>query len=370
MDCEADDIQVTVTSGPSLRGLPDFVGGSNVHVDDRGLSVGGQLKFARSHLRSTHLQKLPDGRVAVCFSTSTLSLRATIPDEATARALCEALGTKVSAILPEGATVARHFGFAGTTRHVLAALVAGMLVMAGTELARDVRFTFAVACALMVAAVALAWSALFELTIGVDGVAIRRRGRSRFVSFEDIVSIDSRPEGVAIVLRSTEEILIHVPFAGADAALLRQRDKIAESLTESLRAYGETLLEPDHARVSALAVLARGERPLAEWLVALKDLAAPTGSAYRSAEVPIEELWRVVEDATAEPTARAGAAVALRPTLDDDGRVRLRVASEGTASPKIRVVLEAASGENDAALQTALAEVVEVGDVAKVTEVT
>jgi hypothetical protein len=357
MDCEADDIQVTVLNAPSLRGLPDFVGGSNVHVDDHGLSVGGQLKFVRSHLRSTHLQKLPDGRVAVCFSTSTLSVRATIPNEATARALCAALGAKVSAVLPEGATVARHFAFAGTTREVLAALVVGMVIMAATEVARDVRFTFGVACALMLAAVVVAWSALFELTVGVDGVALRRRGRSRFVPFEDIASIDPRPEGVGIVLRSSEEILVHVPFAEADGALLRQRDKIAESLAESLRAYGETRIKPDHARVGALAVLARGKRPVAEWLVALKDLAAPTGAAYRSAEVPIEELWRVVEDATAEPTARAGAAVALRATLDDDGRVRLRVASEGTASPKVRVVLEAASGEDDAVLESALSDV-------------
>ena len=357
MECEPDDVQAV--SSDELPRLNARFRTSNLHVDDRGLSVGGQLKLARAQLRSTYLQKLPDGRVAACFSTSLSSLRVTLHNEATARALCAALGVKVSVILPEDATVARHFGFARTTREVLVAIVAGLGLTLATGLMLRGHFTFLLACALMVAALGLAWSALFELTIGVDGVDLRRRGRSRFVPFEDIASIDPRPEAVAIVLRSSEEILVHVPFADTDAGMLAQRDKIAETLTVSLRAYGETLLEPDHARVGALAVLARGERPLAEWLVALKDLAAPTGTAYRSGEVPIEELWRVVEDPTAEPTARAGAAVALRPTLDDDGRMRLRVASEGTASPKVRVVLEAASVENDAALESALAEVAE-----------
>ena len=66
--------------------------------------------------------------------------------------------------------------------------------------------------------------------------------------------------------------------------------------------------------------------------------------------VPVEVLWRVVEDPTAATTARAGAAFALRSTLDDDGKARLRIVADACAAPKLRVALdELATGEDDVA---------------------
>jgi hypothetical protein len=66
---------------------------------------------------------------------------------------------------------------------------------------------------------------------------------------------------------------------------------------------------------------------------------------YRRAAVPSASLWQIVEDPTAEPPIRAGAAVALVQALDEPGRQRLRVAAQACAAPKLRVALELVAEE-------------------------
>jgi hypothetical protein len=69
-------------------------------------------------------------------------------------------------------------------------------------------------------------------------------------------------------------------------------------------------------------------------------------------------LWRIVRSPAAEPSARAGAAIALRPALDEAGRQRLRRLAETTIAPRVRVVLEAAAaGAGDEVLVKELAAV-------------
>jgi hypothetical protein len=46
----------------------------------------------------------------------------------------------------------------------------------------------------------------------------------------------------------------------------------------------------------------------------------------------------------------------LHGSLDDDGKARVRVAAEATASPRLRVVLDAATTEQGAKVEEALAE--------------
>jgi len=80
---------------------------------------------------------------------------------------------------------------------------------------------------------------------------------------------------------------------------------------------------------------------------------------YRPAQPPMrpdeEKLWAVVEDASAKPEARASAAAALR-VKGEAPVARLRATAEATASPKLRVALEAAASDDDAVLEQALAE--------------
>jgi hypothetical protein len=53
-----------------------------------------------------------------------------------------------------------------------------------------------------------------------------------------------------------------------------------------------------------------------------------------------DRLWRVAQDPAQAPAARAAAAVALSPTLDESGRARLVQIAKATAAPKLRVALE------------------------------
>jgi hypothetical protein len=55
---------------------------------------------------------------------------------------------------------------------------------------------------------------------------------------------------------------------------------------------------------------------------------------------PRDELWRAVEDPTADPSTRAGAAIALRGALSEGESTRLRAAAEACAAPKLRVALD------------------------------
>ena len=70
-------------------------------------------------------------------------------------------------------------------------------------------------------------------------------------------------------------------------------------------------------------------------------------TAYRQPAMPPELMWRVLEDPGAPPTARAGAAFALRSLLDEEGRVRMVRIAESCAAPPLRVALDRIASEGD-----------------------
>jgi hypothetical protein len=108
---------------------------------------------------------------------------------------------------------------------------------------------------------------------------------------------------------------------------------------------------------TATAVLARGGDDVEAWVRRLR-VATEERADYRSAALPADEVWRVVCDPTAEPTARGGAAAVLRRSLDEAGRERLRIAADSCAEPNLRAALEAAAEDrDDAAFEEALGEI-------------
>jgi hypothetical protein len=105
---------------------------------------------------------------------------------------------------------------------------------------------------------------------------------------------------------------------------------------------------------SALLVPERGPRTAVAWLAELRQLVGH--DSYRRRASPIvTELWQAVEDANQDGVTRAGAAAALSPLLDDDGRNRLRIAAEATAAPRLRAAFEAAAAADEKQLASALA---------------
>src|SRR5262249_28135690 len=90
----------------------------------------------------------------------------------------------------------------------------------------------------------------------------------------------------------------------------------------------------------AEARLRRGARTTHEWL---RDLVAAReeGAGYRRPALPQTALWAIVEDAVANPGARAGATAALHASLDDEGRARILAAADACASTELRDTLSA-----------------------------
>jgi hypothetical protein len=91
----------------------------------------------------------------------------------------------------------------------------------------------------------------------------------------------------------------------------------------------------------------RGERPVAEWIRALRSAVSEGAVDHRTAPISVEALWHIAEDHGAQKVARASAAVALGERLDAAGRARLRIAAVATAAPDLRAVLEVSAEEAD-----------------------
>lgn len=213
------------------------------------------------------------------------------------------------------------------------------------------------------------------VTLDEDGLAYRRCGLSRFVPYGQIESVESiqrlgdathEPKsehrkvwtiycglrlhleggGTLEVGTSIQEVKDVGPIEGSHGtyghfgAFDRDGWKLRRALEERVR----ELRKQNEPATPALLALMRGEKSTAEWLTAIQATAPAPGAAYRSAEGP-EVLWRVLEDEDAPREARAGAALALRAGLDEDGRHRMRVVVESCESPKLRVAIETALDE-------------------------
>jgi len=141
---------------------------------------------------------------------------------------------------------------------------------------------------------------------------------------------------------------VKLAMADDTAAMLRQRINDVVALAQSNKEVAQEAL-----------LLNRGELGLRDWIARLKAVGVGATATLRTAAVMPEHLWRIASDPGQPATARAAAAVALSPTLDDDGRVRLADIAKTTAEPRLRVALErAANDAPDEDIEQALGELV------------
>ncbi len=195
-----------------------------------------------------------------------------------------------------------------------------------------------------------------KVEVGADGILQRWLWTRKFLPISQIASVyagDDRT--ICVRLRDGSEELIYTSarrrgsFGSSWAA--RHRDAILARINETLVGYAGRGPAADIA-----AMVAKGTRSRGDWLASLDKLRDRAGG-YRDAVVRDEDLWRVIEDPSAPEDARGAAALLLRGSLDDAGRARVRVAAEATASPKLRVALDAAGGAaTEEALRSALEE--------------
>ena len=203
-----------------------------------------------------------------------------------------------------------------------------------------------------------------RVVVGGDGVLLRWLGTVRFVPWSRVADVQPFDGGVTLLLSTPEGP--QVP--GGDRVTLRmpeeheryhpERDAMVERMLAAYRAHGPAREEP------LTRVLGRAGAHTREWVHTMRGLLkqAPT---FRTAVIPPERLWRVVEDARADRVVRTGAAIALAPGLGEVERARLRAVAAGCAEPRLRMALRTAATEatsRDEALAEALDALESEGD--------
>ncbi len=216
-----------------------------------------------------------------------------------------------------------------------------------------------VGIAIGLAAVALlvASSARTKIIVGAEGLWWSWMGVRRFIGYGDVESIERDQFGgtagrLLVQLHSGQTLF----FRPSDTKDRREGqtllDQLEGRLTEAMASYRAGGTAGDAAR------LARGSRETKAWLASLRAIGSGANVDARTAPLPREQLFRIVEDSATDASARAAAAVALGMHLDAEGRARVRSAATATAAPKLRIALEAiAEGAADPELEAALAEV-------------
>jgi hypothetical protein len=236
----------------------------------------------------------------------------------------------------------------------LAVAGAGPMALVGTVLAPF----FIVGVVVMV----LTWPVAVE--IGADGVLVSGPLRRTFLGFSAMKEVLVVGADVVVCMADGQRVHLGVNHRGRlERPLGNQREEylqaMAARIRESLAAHRQGGAPPDVA-----ALVARGGRTAHAWLHALEAI-HDTRAAFRSAAVPEEQLWRIVENPSLDEATRAGAAVALRGQLDDEKKARLRVVAATSASPRLRVALErveAVSEDRSEAPEHALEDALEALD--------
>ncbi len=302
-----------------------------VGADGRGLSVDGELVVPRHALLRARVRDEPDGAYSVIVEgrglTPTYAVR--VESARIAQALADTLeqapqGVAVFDALPPWAHRIRWLAIILTTSPWI--LINILRYLPG--------FTIAIVLGLYVL-VALPMVLPQKVAIGDDGVLLRWAGRRRFVPFGMLRAARATPLGLELELvddRSIEIRLGHRPDVDTS-----RREAMLDRIEEGMALHRS--LEPADDE----ALLARGERPIDVWIQEMRMLGAGDAFGYRTCAIPRERLWAVLENPSADPSAREGAALALRERLDEEERDRLGAVAQKIASPRLRIAIDAVS---------------------------
>jgi hypothetical protein len=190
-----------------------------------------------------------------------------------------------------------------------------------------------------------------SVEIGSDGVLLRGRLRSRFVSYRELRALGDSAgwlgSRVALTLEDGRRVFV---FVEGD----EQRRDLRRALDEAFSAHRAA------DDLAAHAALARGSRAIPEWLVTLRRLGSGAGTDYRAPPLAPETLLRIASDAGEAPTHRAAAAIAFATAASTSERSQLAITARAIAHPTLcRAVLAAAHDEKPAQLAAALEAVAE-----------
>lgn len=323
-----------------------------LRVDEHGLFLDGRQLASRKNMTHGQIAHVGERCYLRVFSRTGdgMSVDIEVTDETQANELLSTL--HLTRTLAEYNLFARHVRadrsrlwshFAGSLGFGFVSFFGSLFLIGRLHLpAVWIWLPFTLALAGVFHAILRVMARELAVSVGEDGLWVHQSLVSkRFISFRDLRGIER--SGLDLTITRTDGTTMELHCAtfsegAADDLVARVRAGIAASQAAPQRT-GEAV--------------GRNGRSIAEWIANAKKAHERTAN-YRQPVVPQAELWRIVEDVAAEPTERAGAALALRADLDDDGKTRLRVAAGACASPKLRVALESVVGSDDDALREAL----------------
>ncbi|MGO9715013.1 MAG: hypothetical protein ACLQBL_39570 [Polyangiaceae bacterium] len=323
----------------------------------------GKRAIPRSSIRDAQLVPLGNHQLVVrIWRPRRLPTDFIVRDKAEGQRMLRALGFDVSQTVTKfrsSSLVLRHWAFRSGLLFVvvpiLFALVGGFL-----RTSPELFALLAKGLTVLGASTLLAMAMPSRIAVGADGILVTWLGLKQFHPMSKIRDAaryidgfgNNQVVGVSITMEGGH--VVRLPTGSA-----RWDDDRASALVERIR---EAMDAHARGRVeTAAALLGRRERGVREWIQELRAIGAGANADLRTAPVNPENLWRIVESHGAEPEARAAAAVALGPQLDDEGRQRLRVAVDAVADERLRVAIDAAASADDAALEEALGDVSDGG---------
>lgn len=330
-----------------------------LEITDTEVRHAGKLLARRDELIDGVLVPDPSGmRVRVRRKGLKEQLLFSVGDDDQGHALLRALGFDVTQSVAELKGASDIFRWP-VWKQLLAVLapVFGVIVPASAIGSAVLGQAAGAMSLLIVPAIAFIFTLVFSPThvrIGVDGVVIRWMRRERFVPFSQVTKVQKYTYssgtktyvGVELVLKG----------GGAERVVCGQQGWIKTDVDQMLGRINEAFeLHREMGGEAAPNLLARGERSTRAWVTALRGIGAGANTDLRTAPVPAESLLRVVEDASAAPALRVGAAVAAL-AGQPDAKPRIRVAAGTTASPKLRIALERVAETPDD--EEAIAEVI------------
>lgn len=174
------------------------------------------------------------------------------------------------------------------------------------------------------------------LRVGADGIVVRRAlRRERFVPHDAIRDIHAEGRTIVIERSDGHRFGFDVPIKTGERTPAPPDDDEANAIVRRIhqarRAFQEGKAAPELS-----ALLGRGSRTTREWLAELRRLGEGAASTFRTIGVAREQLFDVVESTTARATDRIAALIALRATLREQDKPRVRVAADRIAAPELR----------------------------------
>ena len=308
----------------------------------------GKLAVPRGAVRSASVQQRRAGSPVVYIETLRgTPIEVSVESRADGDRLVEALGLPSEPVVP----FARLSIGAPWKRDVPGLL----LVMVGLFARLEMGMTLLpVALFILIGwALAVAGRQFGEarVTAGTDGLYVDRVfPKGIFVPFTAIadLKVGVSARAPTVTLRTHAGRSLPLSFPGP----YRDPECRAGERDELVRRIGEGMSRPATRTDGEEVHVDRGDRSTSAWLRFLRE--ASRGAGYRTGVVA-ERLWALVEDPRAQASVRGAVAAAFAPTLDDNGRERLRVAARASAEPQLRRVLAAsADGADEQNLEDAL----------------